>query len=81
MKLCLKVLTKLIHIVLFQKQASGLQTLWLAWSCMEAPVWVFQEAGNWSLFKAKVLKSTKMRKYVLYIFAPLFGHLVLYLDF
>ena len=37
--------------------------------------------SHWSLFKAKVLKITKMRKYVLYIFAPLFGHLVLYLDF
>ena len=37
--------------------------------------------SHWSLFKAKVLKITKMRKYVLYIFGPLFGHLVLYLDF
>ena len=53
MKLCLKVLTKLIHIVLFQKQASGLQTLWLACSCMEAPVWVFPKAGNKSDAAAK----------------------------
>ena len=77
MKLCLKVLTKLIHIVLFQKQASGLQTLWLACSCMFLNGILV--LSHWSLFKAKVLKITKMRKYVLYIFGPLFGLLILIL--
>ena len=51
MKLCLKVLTKLMHIVLFFLN----EILVLS---------------HWSLFKAKVLKITKMRKYVLNIFGP-----------